>query len=501
MASPFSAPAGGRPDSPQPSPQTRGPSATSDGPTVAGRRVVRTLARDESATVLVLHSVGGSPLIAKVYAAPARERADRTAAVLWRARGPHVLPLLDVSSASDGTVAHLHPRLPRGSAAAWLAERDEIGAGEAVTVLAPLAQTLARLHAAGVAHGRVTLGRVLFDASGSPVMIGFGDAVLFDPAQPEAVLQTIPGVVADRAALRDLAEAVLERVRGGAGESARSLADRIATLPPDRVCDELIDGLFELTSASPVRFDGGPARSESVSRSVAPLAPSRRELRHGSRRAARAVGSDTASRGIGSALRRIVPSVVARWSVLSASRRRAVVAGLSGLAAVILAVALIPGADGPRAATDEHRPGTATPAAPATASGDAVSSEHAPTAEDARTAEDALTAGDPLTAEDPLTALPVLLATRERLLREQDIEGLLAVDEAGSPALAEDTAAATTPRQAPITPTADAATGARVVSALGGAVLVSLAPDSDPASLLMVRGEAGWRIRHWVAAG
>jgi hypothetical protein len=38
-----------------------------------------------------------------------------------------------------------------------------------------------------------------------------------------------------------------------------------------------------------------------------------------------------------------------------------------------------------------------------------------------------------------------------------------------------------------------------VVERLGDSVLVDLDPESQPASVLLMKGEAGWRIRDYVA--
>ena len=38
-----------------------------------------------------------------------------------------------------------------------------------------------------------------------------------------------------------------------------------------------------------------------------------------------------------------------------------------------------------------------------------------------------------------------------------------------------------------------------LVERLGDSALVDLGPDSDPASVLLLKGEAGWRIRDYLA--
>jgi hypothetical protein len=45
------------------------------------------------------------------------------------------------------------------------------------------------------------------------------------------------------------------------------------------------------------------------------------------------------------------------------------------------------------------------------------------------------------------------------------------------------------------------AVDARLVERLGNSALVEVGSETAPASLLLMRSEAGWRIRDWVASG
>ncbi|MET3811144.1 serine/threonine-protein kinase [Arthrobacter sp. UYEF3] len=74
---------------------------------------------------------------------------------------------------------------PGGSLAELLAARGSLGPGEAVTVLTPIAQTLAYLHGHGFTHGDVSPGNVLFTAEGKPLLADLGVArMLADPQEP-----------------------------------------------------------------------------------------------------------------------------------------------------------------------------------------------------------------------------------------------------------------------------------------------------------------------------
>ena len=77
-------------------------------PTVAGYRVVRTLARDDDAEVLLLHTERGPQLVAKVFPPEHRARADRGIAALQRGSGEHVVRVLDISSTASN-LAPVHP--------------------------------------------------------------------------------------------------------------------------------------------------------------------------------------------------------------------------------------------------------------------------------------------------------------------------------------------------------------------------------------------------------
>lgn len=76
----------------------------------------------------------------------------------------------------DGGLGLLLDYAPGGTLAELLAARGRLGAGEAVTVLTPVAQVLAYLHTRGFAHGDVSPGNVLFTAHGKPMLADLGVA-------------------------------------------------------------------------------------------------------------------------------------------------------------------------------------------------------------------------------------------------------------------------------------------------------------------------------------
>ncbi len=79
----------------------------------------------------------------------------------------------------DGRVAVVMPHLLGGAVDALVRHRGHLSPGEVVTVLAPVASALGRLHDLGVVHGDVSPGNVLLDLDGRPVLgdLGLGHVV------------------------------------------------------------------------------------------------------------------------------------------------------------------------------------------------------------------------------------------------------------------------------------------------------------------------------------
>ena len=80
----------------------------------------------------------------------------------------------------DGTeaVALVLDHVPGGSLERVVRARGRLSVGESVTILAPVARTLAGLHALGVVHGDVSPANVLLERSGRPLLGDLGVARL-----------------------------------------------------------------------------------------------------------------------------------------------------------------------------------------------------------------------------------------------------------------------------------------------------------------------------------
>ncbi|MEP6842460.1 MAG: protein kinase [Pseudolysinimonas sp.] len=511
----------------QPAPRGLGPRE------LAGYRVLRSLARDERAEMLLGHRNTNSSSPTEVAGAtdtetvalkvsPASrggwEVALRECTALECARGEHVVELLDMDS-DDTSIRLIFERLPRGDLAELLRVRDRIDAGEAVTLLAPIAVTLLRLHATGVAHGNLSPRTVLFRDDGSPTLIGFSRAEFFEPGAPEVVLEGVEAVLRDRTAARSLATAVLGRVTGGRARAARELHDDLSGCDDELVLPLLAARLFEVATALPVRFtadEPGVDAATSDPRAVPVSAAVEFGATASDRTPSRIVAGlgrivpeslvlrvlNTAERSPVMAVVRVASSaVMRRWHSWTPGRRRVVLAVAAAALTVAVVMAVVPAGG---ATTDQIAP--------------------RPTATAESLLADQRSSDPAVTGNDPRAAASALLQARERCLSSLSVLCLDHVDEAGSGALDDDQKSIHSAQQGGELPDPLASStggGAPVlVERLGDSALVRLGElhsgtESDPtpsptsstripsrpASLLLVKGEAGWRIRDLIAAG
>ena len=432
---------------------------------VAGYRVLRAAGHGARSRLLLGYDDGVS-VVLKVCGAD-DPRVPVELAALDRAAGEHVVRLLDVAADEHGTTLVLE-RLPGGSLAELLDRRPALGAGEAVTILAPLAATLERLHAAGVAHGSVSLGSVHFRDDGAPALLGFGAAELFAPGAPEVVRETVAGVGADRAALREVASLVLGRIGGEDVASARRVRASLAAATPAR----LADALYAMAQPTAVSMEAEPVEADPATAAVegaaapalddGPVGPGRPALLPpwlvallpGEWRERVPAGIET------------LRAVWARWPV---ARRRIVLALGTGGLTVLVALALLP----PTAPTNAVAPVAVAPTG----------------------------TPEPLSAlpEDPVDAAVLLLERREECLRELSVLCLDDVVQQGSAAQAADVALVRTVLGGGELPSSGVIPGPPVlVEQLGDSALLDLPAGSSPASLLVLRTAEGWRIRQYL---
>jgi hypothetical protein len=81
-----------------------------------------------------------------------------------------------------------------GGLDALLARHAGFSAGQVVTLVVGVAETLARAHAAGLTHGRLSAGNVVLDADGRPLLTDYLFGGSADPAADVASLCALAGV-------------------------------------------------------------------------------------------------------------------------------------------------------------------------------------------------------------------------------------------------------------------------------------------------------------------
>ena len=473
---------------------------------LGGYRLVRKLGEARRAEVFLGHSLHTEGQLAalKMFRAGVPDISIVAEIdALSRSAGEHCMELVDVTTAPDGAQALILERLPGGSLARLVGDRRSLRLGEAITILAPLVTAVERLHRAGVVHGAVQASSVLFDASGSPILSCFGSSSLIGAGLPPARLEAEPGVAIDNAGLATIARSVLGAVDDPA---ARAVHDWLsASEESTGLWAELVDRLF----------DAGPAESIDFTPSVSmlavavpgrlvtlpPVAPARVGLPWvGLPRVGplQGTGPSDATRyearwnvgRLALAVPEWADNILSAGAVgrlrsgLAVVRPRVWIAAGVSVAALLAALVFVPLGTSDAAEPAAHPTAGNQPAPLPTASGARDSGRRV------------------IEADDPVAALVALVAARDRCIRDLSVLCLAAVAQQGSSALAADEDliralqdGAEIPQQFQLN-----ATQVTIDERLGDSVILSLdgVSDSEPASVLLMKGEAGWRIRDYL---
>ncbi len=506
--------------------------------TVGGYRLIRKLGSGERAEIFLGHAGSREPpdrdriAAIKLYRPGTDDTAiDREIEALARASSRHLLELRDLATTSDGRVCLILPRLGSGTLARLLAVRGTVEAGEAVSILVPLLEAVMELHRVGVAHGSVCSGSVLFDDRGAPVLAGFGRASLIGafPATEggrsltPAQLDEDPGANDDRNGVLEVVRIVLERLAPGGNHAPLSDLRGILAGEPrgEALLADLIQHLFDLAAARPIRFDEGegfpthdatemrlrprpmPSAELVAVESDGGAAPTGGVLRRGNRGVRRRRSPSESP--VGAALD-VHPLRAVRTRVLTALapvRMPVWIAGGAGLGALVVALTVIPAAHSepvpsapptsspysPRSeATSAAPTRTQTPLAPATGSPPG-----------ARMRDAAAVTGD-----DPVAAAVTLLSDRAQCFATRSTSCFGLVDQAGSVMIEADRDLVRRLGKGGALPghaTLDGWTP-RLIQRLGDLAILQLIPGDatateqvGPAPLLLIRSGAGWRIR------
>ena len=556
---------------------------------VAGYRLIRLLGTGDRAAIYLGQSGSGTMVALKVFRAETESASiESDIAVLTSAAAPGLVRLLDVAQLGDGRICLVLERLAGGSLARYLIEHP-VSPGEAVTILAPVVVALNALHSAEFAHGSLSQATILLDATGRPVLTGFGAIRQFSDALRERMpllradytrLATIGRCVCDGLAESDsrshggaelisrFHDAVNPSDGAGRYGAGRYGAESGAFLAPtESVLVNLERALFDWADAEPLR--GFRPAVEADPGSVWPAAPStgggavaepaqrieRVQIRgafsergHATERTAPGryipedddpvlhdpdpypsvpypfalnAGLRSPSRALGNLVARVAGSrqlfsrllenlVDARpvetlghslRKRLHGRRRPILVAGLVGVSMLVLALTLFPlsgrsGRPGPAADAVAAGP-PATAATPDERDHSSDQSQAGGAASDLQPPDSAAIAGD-----DPVAAVVALLAGRAACLAAASLVCLVGVDQTGSAVLALDSYDARQRQQGGSGPQLPDYVGylPTLAERTGNLAVVALAPGAgnekgQPASVLVVKGEGGWRLR------
>ncbi|MGW4930492.1 hypothetical protein ACWEOH_15205 [Agromyces sp. NPDC004153] len=462
-------------------------------------------------------------VVLRVYDAEADDAAIACELEAMSTDAAGALPRLhDVATLPDGRCCVVVERLGGGSLARTLSSRT-ITAGEAVTILAPIVVAVGDLASRGYAHTRLAVSDIVFDDGGRPRILGLG------------ALQRMPDRGADRTALRrvaherlaDLVEDVAAAVMpvGALVEAVDLIRSRLAARPFAPCEAELERRLFELATPEPVREIATAVSPRRLPARVAPPTPSPVEADMDAEGAVVAPKPHGAVPGgwrrwlaLVQAPEGVVEQLAAaadvdrvangrtRLADLIRARGRAVTVGaLLGGAALVSMLTLVPpaGAEGGRVAgasggaAGEPDVGEVQPIEEPTADTQATNPPVSPEADTAAPPSSVDDLGGS-TPDDVVAAARDLLGRRAECFAALDLGCLGTVVQPGSAIEASDRAALVAARDGEALPPTDFDPATlEVVAEMGGAVLVRAraTPEREPASLLMVRGEAGWRLR------
>lgn len=493
---------------------------------LAGYRLLRRLAAGDRADVFLAvvdragaeragtpvgdASTDGPPLVVmRVYPPGADDEAITTEIEAMEGDGTGTLPrLIDVANDADGRGCLVVERIS-GRPLSELLAAGGMAPGQVVTALAPIVVALGGLAERGLVHTRLAASDVLIDETGRPRLLGLGALSRLD--RRESAADRIGAARAAHAALlrllEDAAAASTDRAAFGALLELTRVA--LEARPFRRIEGEIERALFAAAPARailaaadrPTRGTmpgavAGAVRGDAVM-GAEPTPPMATPRETGLRSLAALAQLPPASVDDLAAALDADPRVrvLRRASAWARPRRPALLTGgFVGAAALVALLSAVP----PSTADDrggsepivEHHARDAAP----------HGSEPGEARVPDRTApgEQHRADGAPTPSDDPVAAAAELLEIRETCLAAEDVDCVLAVDQPGSPIALRDREAIERGDVADIR--GWDLDGITVAADLGDAVVLSVPwteAGREPASLLMMRSEAGWRLREW----
>lgn len=418
------------------------------------------LRSDGVSTMLV--RVGADLYEAHCAQGAARELLAAEVVATERSRHPHMTRIVDCWSEGE-TLVVLRPSC-RQTLDDILRTHPRMPPGVAVTVLAPIAAAIGACHENGVAGIALRPTDIAITDNGTPMLRGHAVAAETESVTPHWAAASA-AVQADRAEFSALVEVLFEAPSTAVVEAVargdwRQVSSELMTMAPPAP----VGSLRDVSNAQDAAADQKQQRR--IRQTM-----TRRMLRREERR-----GMLSRVSGV------LTQSTASFLNGVRAIRPKFWIVGGAGVAAVLaaaVAVVQIPDST----AQDAVEPTVSATTAPT------MSSAHPTTAPTQSPSAPSLAPAD---ADEPLEAVAVLLEERERCLDEQADECLRAILMQGSLLYADDLAGEPQWRYAP-------GSALELQQELGDAVIVSVAHEEQPASVLAVNTEAGWLLREvWV---
>jgi hypothetical protein len=508
-------------------------------PLVAGYRLIRLVGRGRSCEVHLGRAEraadpGAAANVAvKIVPPTERSRGEAEVVALQSVVSEHVVALRDVATLADGSLCIVQSLGSRGTAAALVARRGSLTPGETVTLTVSVLRGLGDLHEAGLAHGALDLTHVVIDETGRPMLGGLGSSRplsgrggLADPGGGDPLEQDLTRVSRIVQALRDPVDA-----RGAVSDSRwdtwLELLDSVIHGESGLTAHDLADRLLRVADAAPLAEPGGRrhvdgvdvhgADTESLVEHRRGPGGTRMRATDDTRPPHVRAPEDTRAIRVGTRRHRAAREAPARRAVLwmhglrgtmrrelGAVRPRVWAVGASAL------LLLVVGAVGLPLLADAAHGESAEPITPTSATGTQpdLSSPQASTTDSSEDPGTTEAESASVSSPDPDVAAPALLRLRAACLRRADLACVSTVDEAGSAAEDADRAMIAAGGHDRLDDCSLHVTDVRAPARrMGDGALVELQPSPAEdagaardavrrtASLLVVRGEAGWRIR------
>lgn len=387
----------------------------------------------------------------------------------------HIMRLDDLGSIGFGRPILVLQKLSTLSLLDLIRNRS-LQPGEAVTVLAPLAQTIRKLHSVGVIHNRVGCESVLFDDDGSPVLAKFGSANRLRESSgwgelssfSSARLSTEPGIIAELERFDSVCRTTLGEWYKAIGQppALESIEDPIAWL------ENYERRLFELAEPLPVNF--AAAQQPDRVGALPSRLPAALEF-------SSPAGGEEIPEQEHALLGRMQSAALAIANRAASIRYTKIRPRTWIVAAIAVAAVVMTGFVSASASTSTH----SIPVSTSTKSSvNSKSWEPNPELETA------------ISAEDPVVAASALLEQREICFQQRVSDCLRFVDQIDSSALAQDLALL---EQASDSTELGISVGSensapKLLQELGDTVLLEIGAKT-PLSLLIIRDEGGWKIR------